>query len=55
MALSPGRWDLGAAQIPSALTAEMEQEKREKAKAKKKAKKESEGKEVRSTLDPHIC
>ena len=55
VALYPRRWDLGAAQIPSPLTAEMEQAKREKAKVKRKAKKESEGKQVRSMVYLHTC
>eukprot|EP00731_Ephydatia_muelleri_P028556 Em0020g200a len=44
VASHPGRWDWVAAQIPSPLTAEMEQAKREKAKARKKVKKENESK-----------
>ena len=44
VASHPGHWDWVAAQIPSPLTAEMEQAKREKAKARKKVKKENESK-----------
>lgn len=50
MASHPGRWDWVAAQIPSPLTAEMEQAKREKAKARKKVKKENESKKVCSAV-----